>query len=420
MTVQVTTLQNGVRVVSETMPHLASATVGVWADVGARHEQAADNGIAHMLEHMAFKGTTRRSPRDIAEQIEAVGGDLNAFTSREHTVYYARVLRDDVPLAFDILGDILLNSVLDETEIERERNVILQEIGQAFDTPDDFIFDLLQEAAYPDQPLGRPILGTAATVRAMTRDRLRSYLDTHYIGGNMAVVATGSVEHDDVVRLAEKAFGGVPAACESTIAPARYTGGVRGDARSIEQVHLAMGLDGVSYAANDFYALQVYATVLGGGMSSRLFQEVREVRGLAYSIYSFANSYIDGGTMGIYAATAVDDVDALLPVMVGEMQKLADGAGVDEVARAVAQLKAGLLMSLESSAARMEQIGRQMLVHGRVLSPDEIVAAVEAVDATRVSEIAGRIMASPTLSLATVGPYEAARAHDRLRTLLEN
>jgi len=418
MTVELTTLPNGVRVVTETMPHLASATIGVWTNVGARQEMEAENGIAHMLEHMAFKGTSRRSARDIAEEIEAVGGDLNAFTSREQTVYYARVLENDVPLAFDILSDILLNSVFDEAELERERHVILQEIGQAHDTPDDLIYDLLQDAAYPDQPLGRPILGSAETVSAMSRDALNAYLNKHYRAQNLVVVATGKVDHDSVVSLATEAFGAVPGSLSYMQDQARYEGGVRGQKRDLEQVHLTLGFDGVSFTDPDFYAVQVYSTVLGGGMSSRLFQEVREVHGLAYSIYSFANSYIDGGTIGVYAGTGPEDMDALLPMLVGEMKKLADSANEEEVARARAQIKAGLMMSLESSAARMEQIGRQVLVYGRALPLEELIARIDEVDVARVTEIAGRMVRSPALSFATVGPYEAQKGFDRLRSLL--
>lgn len=418
MSVELTTLPNGVRVVTEAMPHVASATVGVWADVGARQETAAENGLAHFLEHMAFKGTKRRSPRAIAEEIEAVGGDLNAYTSREHTVYHARVLAEDVPLAFDILSDIILHSVFDEEELARERHVILQEIGQAHDTPDDLVFDLLQDSAYPDQPLGRPILGTAETVSAMGRDALNRYLDAHYKARSLVVVATGKVTHDAVVRLARDAFGEVPSAEAVGCEAARYEGGVRGLRRELEQVHLSFGFEGVSFDDPDFYALQVYSMVLGGGMSSRLFQEVREVHGLAYAVYSFANSYRDGGTIGIYAGTGVEDMDELLPLIAGEMKKLTGSIAEDEVARARAQLRAGLMMSLESSAARMERIGRQMLVYGRDIPVEEIIAEIDAVDAARITQVGARILGSAPLSFASVGPYEAEQGYNQFLKLL--
>lgn len=418
MTVELTTLPNGVRVMTEAMPHVASATVGVWADVGARQETASENGLAHFLEHMAFKGTKRRSPRAIAEEIEAVGGDLNAYTSREHTVYHARVLAEDVPLAFDILSDIILHSVFDEEELARERHVILQEIGQAHDTPDDLVFDLLQDSAYPDQPLGRPILGTVETVADMGRDALNRYLDAHYKARSLVVVATGKIAHDAVVRLASDAFGGVPSGDADGGEAARYEGGVRGLRRELEQVHLTLGFDGVSFRDPDFYAYQVYSMVLGGGMSSRLFQEVREVHGLAYAVYSFANSYRDGGTLGIYAGTGVEDMDALLPLIAGEMKKLTDAIPEDEVARARAQLRAGLMMSLESSAARMERIGRQMLVYGRAIPIEEIIAEIDAVDAARIAEVGSRVLGSAPLSFASVGPYEAGQGYEKFQELL--
>ncbi|RMF11700.1 MAG: insulinase family protein [Alphaproteobacteria bacterium] len=418
MTLAQTTLSNGVRVVTETMAHLATATVGVWANVGARHEKPSENGLSHMLEHMAFKGTGRRTARAIAEEIEAVGGDLNAYTTREHTVYYARVLKDDVPLAFDILGDILLNSTFDQEELERERQVILQEIGQAHDTPDDLVFDLLQEAAYPDQSLGRPILGTVDTVTKLDRKDLRGYLGRHYRAQNIVVVATGHVDHAAVVRLAEDLFGGVPSDVQGRPEPAVYKGGSGGVSRDLEQVHLTLGFEGVSYADDDFYTMQVYSMVLGGGMSSRLFQEVREVRGLAYSVYSFVNSYADGGTIGVYAGTGAGEMDQLLPVIVTEMKKIGDHLDEDEVARARAQLKAGVLMSLESSAARMEQIGRQMLVYGRVLPTEELIAAIDAVDAERVINMGRRLVTDGRLCFASVGPFEAREGYERLQDLL--
>ncbi len=417
MTVRITTLPNGMRVVSERMPHLESATIGVWTDVGARHESKAQNGISHMLEHMAFKGTTRRTARGIAEEIEAVGGYLNAYTSREHTVYYARILRDDVPLALDILSDIILNSSFDPVELERERQVILQEIGQAVDTPDDLVFDLLQEAAYPDQPMGRPILGTADTVRAFTREELSAYLHDHYRPERMVVVGVGAVDHDRLVELAGNAFAPMTARSRLDFEPARYGGGERRVKRKLEQTHVTFGFDGVAYHDPDYYALQVYATVLGGGMSSRLFQEVREQRGLAYSVYAFAHGYVDGGGVGVYAATDPEKVRALIPVIAGEMKALAEKADEDEVARARAQLKAGILMSLESPTSRMDQIGRQILIFGRVLSVAELTDAIAAVDAATIERVGARVLTAGPLSLAAIGPLQQLDDYGRISGL---
>lgn len=415
MKLQQSTLPNGLRVVTETAPHLESATIGVWADVGARHEPEEINGVAHMLEHMAFKGTARRSARAIAEEIEAVGGYLNAYTSREHTVYYARVLKDNVALAVDLLSDILLHSTFDPDELERERHVILQEIGQAHDTPDDLVFDLLQEASYPGQAMGRPILGTAQTVSAMGRSDLDGYLKTHYRADRLVVVGAGRIEHQALVEMVANTLGSVPGQPRPAAAAALYNGGERRLARDLEQVHLTLAFPGVSYGDPDYFAYQVYATVLGGGMSSRLFQEVREARGLAYSVYAYAQSYVDGGGVGIYAGTGPAEVAELVPVIAQEMHALTVTANEPEIARARAQLKAGLLMSLESSSSRMDQIGRQMLVYGRVLPIEEIVAAIDTVDAAAVHKVAARTLSAAPLTLAAIGPLSQLESYDAIR-----
>ena len=412
MTVDVTTTANGLRVVTDAMPHLQSASVGVWVDAGARYETPDVNGVAHLLEHMAFKGTKRRNAQAIAEEIEAVGGHLNAYTSREQTAYFARVLRDDVPLAVDILADILQHSVFDPDELARERTVVVQEIGQTEDTPDDIIFDHLQATAYPDQPLGWSILGTVERVESMDRAALAGFMQRHYQAPRMVLVAAGAVEHAAMVKLAEAAFGDLPAAGTPSFAPASYTGGDFRDHRELEQVHFAMGLPGLRYHDDDFYASQVMSTVLGGGMSSRLFQEVRERRGLCYSVFSFASSYLDGGMFGIYAGTGTDQVAELVPVICDEMVRLADDADDEEVARARAQLKAGTLMSLESSSGRAEQLGRQMLIHGRPLPVDEIVGEIEAVDTAAVRRVAARVCGTGQPTVAALGPIDKLASYD--------
>jgi predicted Zn-dependent peptidase len=384
-------------------------------NVGARHEPAALNGVSHMLEHMAFKGTERRSARGIAEEIEAVGGHLNAYTSREHTAYVARVLSADVPLAVDIIADILQNSVFDETELERERHVILQEIGQALDTPDDLVFDNLQEIAYPAQALGRTILGTPDRVRGFRRDDLASYMSANYRGPTMVLAAAGGVDHDALVALAQKQFGGLRNGGAVAHEPARYVGGDHRVEHDLEQVHLLLAFDGVTYDDPDFYAMQVYATLLGGGMSSRLFQEVREIRGLAYSIYAFAASYVDTGLFGVYAGTGEADVTELVPVIAEELAKPVQGVSEDEVARARAQHKAGTLMSLESSSSRVEQLARQLLIFGRPIPLDEVVAKIDEVDAAAIRRVAERVISSATPSLAAIGPLSRLESYDRLK-----
>jgi len=414
MSVTTTTLNNGLRVVTDRTPGLRTASVGVWVDAGARYEAPDINGVSHLLEHMAFKGTERRSARAIAEQIEAVGGHLNAYTSREQTAYYARILSEDVPLAADILADILQHSSFAEDELERERHVVIQEIGQADDTPDDIIFDFLQHVAYPDQALGRPILGTVDTVKSFRREQLAGYMGQHYRAESMVLVGAGGIEHGELVGLAAEMFGELKPETAREREPARYVGGDMRDARDLEQVHFALGFPCVSFTDPDFHAVQVYSTLLGGGMSSRLFQEVREKRGLAYSIFSYANAYLDSGMFSVYAGTGEEEIAELVPVIAEELLKVTVKVDEEEVARARAQLKAGLLMSLESSSSRSEQLGRQMLIFGRPLPTDELIAKIDAVDAAAICRVAARIIGAGKPSVAALGPIGRLENYDRI------
>ena len=404
MTVRLTVLANGLTVASDAMPEFETAAIGVWVDAGARHEEPEVNGVAHMLEHMAFKGTEKRTARQIAEQIEAVGGHLNAHTSREHTAYYARVLKEDVGLAVDILADILQHPTFDAEELERERAVVIQEINHARDTPDDLVFDHLQEVAFPDQPMGRPILGTPKLVNGFRRATLANYMAKHYRAPRMVMAAAGRVEHAALVELAEAAFGELSPDIQRAKAAARYRGGDRREARKLEQAHLALCFAGVAFEDPDYYPAQVLSVVLGGGMSSRLFQEVREKRGLAYSVFSFSASYADGGLFGIYAATAEDKIEDLLPVICDEAQKVTLDVDEEETSRARAQLKAGLMMAMESSAVRCEQLGRQIQIYGRPIPSSEVIARIDAVDAGAVRKLAARIVRSSPPALAAIGP----------------
>ncbi|MBT6037181.1 MAG: insulinase family protein [Kordiimonadaceae bacterium] len=414
MSVNVTTLKNGLRVVSDTLPHVESVTVGTWVDVGSRFEEKSENGLSHMLEHMAFKGTERRSALDIAEQIENVGGYLNAYTSREHTTYYARLLKEDLALGIDVLGDILQNSTFEQDELERERGVIIQEIGQAEDTPDDVVFDLMQTAAYHDQPMGRPILGTADLVNGFSRDDLSRYMAGHYKAKNMAVVAAGNLEHDEFVKMVEDNFNNLEINRDLDKHKAVYSGGENRIERDLEQVNLLFGFDGISFNDPDYYSSQVMAMVFGGGMSSRLFQEVREKRGLVYSIYSFMGSYVDGGTFGIHAGTGPDQVSELVPVVGEEFHKLCEDVTDGEVARAVAQIKAGILMSLENTTSRMEQLGRQQMIFGRHIPREETIAKIEQVDATAVMKCAARVLKGSDLSLGAIGPLDSLDEYGKI------
>ena len=413
MSIQITALPNGLTIATDTMESVESVSVGVWVDVGTRSERADINGVAHLLEHMAFKGTERRSARDIAEEIEAVGGHINAYTSREHTAYYARVLAADLPLAVDILSDILQHSTLEASELERERAVILQEIGQAFDTPDDIVFDHFQAMAYPEQPMGWPVLGTAEVIGRLGRDAALDYMRGHYAAERMVLAAAGRVEHAALVDLALDRFGALESASPGSVETARYAGGDRREPRDLEQVHFVLGFDGLAYDDEDFYTLSVLSTLFGGGMSSRLFQEVREKRGLVYSIYSFSSSYSDGGLFGIYAGTGEAEMEELLPVVAAEALALTREVGAEEVQRARAQLKASVLMALESSWARCERLSQHLLTFGRIVSVEEIVSKIEAVDEAAVRRVAGRILSSrPTV--AAVGPAGRLEDYDAI------
>ena len=413
MSVEVTRLGNGLTVATDRIESVETAALGVWVGVGTRHEAPEVNGVAHLLEHMAFKGTRRRSARDIAEEIEAVGGHLNAYTSRENTAYYARVLADDVPLALDIIADILQHPSFEEEELSREREVVLQEIGQAYDTPDDIVFDHVQETAYPEQALGRPVLGRAEVVRGLERDALTGYLARHYGGPNLVVAASGAVEHEAFVRLVSEAFAALPERAERAEEKAVYRGGEYREARSLEQVHLVAGLPAVGIKDPAYYTLSVLSTVFGGGMSSRLFQEVREKRGLVYSIYSFVAAYSDGGIFGVYAGTGGEQVAELVPLVGGELRRLAEDASEAEVARARAQLKASILMGRESTSGRCEQLAQQLLIYGRPLTVEEIVARVEAIDAPAVRDMAAQL-AGGTPTLASLGPLGGAEPFQAL------
>jgi len=415
MTTRVTELPNGLRVATDAMPHVETVSLGVWVGVGTRSEPPEINGVAHLLEHMAFKGTESRSARAIAEAIEDVGGHLNAYTTREHTAYYAKILTDDVPLAVDIVADILQRSVFDEDELKRERAVVLQEIGQAVDTPDDIVFDHFQATAFPDQPLGRPVLGEASIVERLSRSDLLEYQRGHYGAGNMIAVAAGNIDHDRFVAQVGEAFAGLAPAPGNGLDGAHYRGGDFHEQRDLEQVHLVLGFPGVSFYDRDYYAHTLYSMVLGGGMSSRLFQEVREKRGLVYSIYSFSSSYRDGGLLGIYAGTGQDELGKLVPVICEQLAELADTVSAEELDRARAQLRAGTLMARESTSSRAESLAQQMLVHGRPIPVAELLEKLEAVGLDDIKRLARATpRAEPTVVTlgpgGTLDPFEAIRS----------
>ena len=415
MSLQQHRLANGFRIVTEHMPGLASASIGIWVNAGGRHETPKQNGIAHFLEHMAFKGTAKRSALQIAEAIEDVGGYINAYTSREVTAYYARVLEADVPLALDVIGDILLNPSFDKNEIEIERGVILQEIGQALDTPDDVIFDWLQAQAYPEQPIGRTILGPTERIEAFSRRDLARFVAQHYGPEEMILSAAGAVDHDSIVKLAEEMFGGMVPTPAFKLAPAKFRGGEVRQVKDLEQAHFALAFESPGYRDEEIYVAQIYASALGGGMSSRLFQEVRENRGLCYSIFAQAGAYDDTGMMTVYAGTSGDQVAELSQITIDEMKRAASDMNPAEVARARAQMKAGLLMGLESPSSRAERLARLVQIWDRVPPLEETIARIDAVTTGDVREFAEHIAATAPAALALYGPVDAAPTLDALQ-----
>ncbi|MGL4415401.1 M16 family metallopeptidase [Roseinatronobacter monicus] len=408
MSVQITTLSNGFRIVTEFMPGLESAAVGLWIEAGARHELAEQNGVAHFLEHMAFKGTARRSALQIAEEIEDVGGYINAYTSREMTAYYARILKADVPLAVDVLADIVLNPAFEAREIEVERGVILQEIGQALDTPDDIIFDWLQETAYPSQPIGRSILGPSAQVSGFSEGDLRRFVADHYGPGQMILSAAGAVDHNALVRLAEPLFGHMTPKPPQQAAPAKFHSGERRETRTLEQAHFALAIEAPDYRSEAFYTSQVFTGALGGGMSSRLFQRLREDRGLCYTVFAQSGAYFDTGMVTIYAGTGASEIGELAELTIDEIKRAAQDMTEAEVARARAQMKAGLLMGLESPSARAERLAKLLSIWGRVPDISEAIARIDAVTMQGTRMHAQELLNRSGMALALYGPIERA------------
>ncbi|MHA1539709.1 MAG: M16 family metallopeptidase [Alphaproteobacteria bacterium] len=414
MAQKLTTLASGLRVVTDTVASADTVAVGAWIDIGARFENPALNGISHFLEHMAFKGTEKRTALQIAQEIENVGGYMNAYTSRERTAYYAKVLKEDWRLGLDIVSDILQNSTFNEEELERERGVIIQEIGRCNDTPDDIVFDYFQETAFADQALGRPVLGTIDIVNAISQKNLRDYI-AKYNTKNMVVAAAGAIEHDAFVAEVQEKFAALPIGEKKEYTPANYTGGDFRQERDLDQVHLILGLEAVSNIDPDREAYHVYNSILGEGMSSRLFQEVREKRGLVYSVYSYLSAYKDTGLLGIYAGTGEKEAAELVPVICAELQKQDFKEG--EIKRAKAQLKSSLLMGQETMQNRIERMATSVLNRGKLLSDKEKVAAIEAVtedDLIRVN----KTLLSKELSLTAVGKTANVAAYDKVGNML--
>jgi predicted Zn-dependent peptidase len=411
MTLEISKLSNGLTVVSDPMSGLESVAAGIWVNTGSRNENPSQMGVSHMLEHMAFKGTARRSARAIAEEIEAVGGVLNAYTGREQTAFHARILKEDVPLALDMIGDILTSPAFEQAELERERQVVLQELGQARDTPDDIVFDHLQAAIFKDQPLGWSILGEEASVNGFDRDMLKSYMASNYRLDGMTLIASGAVDHAGILALADEKCAGLNRGAAPQPTPARYVGGDFRESEDLEQAHVTYAFPGLSNRDPDYFVAQIYATALGGGTSSRLFQEAREKRGLCYSIYAFSNGFQDCGFLGIYAGTGENEAAEISAVIAGEMAAIAGNLTDAEVARARAQLKVSLLMGMERPGTRSEQIAGQLFALGKVQTAAEIVAQLDAIDAGAVKRYAARVMEAGRPSIAAIGPVGKLEPH---------
>jgi len=404
MSINVTTLDNGFRIVSERMSGLKSASVGIWINTGGRNETSKQNGIAHFLEHMAFKGTQSRSALDIAQAIENVGGYINAYTSKEMTAYYARVLENDVPLAIDVISDILLNPIFDQRELETERGVILQEIGQSLDTPDDVIFDWLQEAAFPDQPLGRTILGPSELVKNFSREDLLEFVSEQYGPEQMVLSAAGSVDHEKIVSQVKLLFDKKEPISKVAMISSKYNGGEKQVDKNLEQAHFALAFEAPGYRDETIYTSQIYSIALGGGMSSRLFQEIREKRGLCYTIFAQGGAYSDTGLLTIYSGTSADSLKDLSDITISEMKRMAIDFEQIELDRARVQMKAGLLMGLESASARAERLARMLTIWDRIPTLDEIVKKIDAVDLNDVRHFSDSIISNKKPTLSTYGP----------------
>jgi len=413
--VRTTKLANGLRVVTDSSPHVYSVAMGAWIGVGTRNEELAHNGVAHMVEHMMFKGTHKRNALDIVEVIENVGGQVNAYTSREVTSYHVHLLEQDLPLALDVMADIVQNSTMPEDEVERERHVILQEIGMCNDTPDDVVFDHFAETAFPAQALGAPILGQPDIIGSMQRETLMNYVDRYYTPDNIVISAAGHVDHDRFVQQVEEAFAALkPAGGQTAYKQADYRGGEFREDKTLEQSHLILGFQGVPRLHKDYYTAQVLSTLLGGGMSSRLFQEVREKRGLVYSIFSFHQGFRDDGQFGVYAGTGPADLPELVPVVCQELMAVTQSVSEEELARAKAQMKSALLMGRESMMTRADQAAKYLIFHDDVLDIDRLLARIDAVDRDAVSRVAQGIFTS-TPTIAALGPLAKLESYDAIR-----
>lgn len=411
---EITVLDNGLRVASFYYPQYETVSLGIWVNTGSAYEPAALNGISHFAEHMVFKGTKSRSAIEISEEIENVGGQNNAYTSREFTSFYAKMLKNDAELAMDVLAELMTCPSFPADELVKEREVVVQEIKQTADDPSDIVFDYMQEQAFAGQAMGRPILGTPELVRSFGAEELRGYMLTNYAADNMVVCTVGNIRHADFVKMVESRMSSIPRHTNFTADKQRYCGGYFAEKRDNEQAQVILGFNGFKYADEHYYSSMLMTAILGGGMSSRLFKEIREKRGLVYSVYCFPNYYTGSGFTGISAATDKEQINEMMPVMIDEIKKMTDSpVSAAELARAKAQLKAGMLMSLENSSAVAEKLARQLLLFGRYIPVEEMVGYIDAVTADDVLATAQKVFAGkPTYTL--VGNIDGHIGYDEV------
>lgn len=405
-------MSNGIKLVTQHMPHTEAISVSVWVATGSRYETKENNGISHFLEHMAFKGTKRRNAKQIAEEFDDIGGHFNAHTGRETTVYYAKTLKEDAHIAVDILADIIQNSIFDEDELERERGVILQELAMTVDTPDDIIFDYFQETAYPKQAVGRSILGTQALIQSVTKADFMGYIEKQYFGENIVISVAGNIKGSGIEKEIERQFSVIKSGIKHLFEPAIYTGGEFREKRELEQVHIVLGFSGVNYKSDEIYKAQLLSIVLGGGMSSRLFQEVREKRGLAYTVSSFNSSYADCGLFNIYAGTAPDKVNELLQVVGDELKKVCENIGQKELDRARAGVRSSLLMAKERSGSVADDLGRNFTCFGRNITVEEHLEKIAAVKVSDLCSLMEKIVTSSKPTFAVMGDVDKVKSFE--------
>lgn len=415
MTITESKTSNGIRVISQNMQNFSSVSLGVWAEVGSRNELESEQGISHLLEHMAFKGTTSRTAKEIAMEIENVGGDINAATSVERTSYFVRMLKNDIEIGISILSDIMQNSIFDPIELDKEKHVIFQELASYRDSPDDSVFENFQSAAYQDQAIGRSILGNRETLINIKSDDLMSYLNKFYHSNNLTIVATGSVDHIQLHNLCELYFESIQAGDKPSTTKAEYKPSQIRENRDIEQAHIIYAFEGCSYHDDNLYVAHIFSNILGGGMSSRLFQNIRESRGLAYSVFSFSSSYKDTGIFGIYSATAADKVNEYSEAVANEILNTEKDITDQEIDKAKKQLKAGLLMSSESPVARMNQIARQISIYDRVIDISETLDKIDSIKKEHITNFVSETFKSEKLTISALGAISKLSDQDAIQ-----